>query len=119
MVVLVLPTAIFRKSLYTKRWMLSVFSGSTRSKQKEHKSLVRYVHREPRFLTKLWDRKVSSMPQLDGRQDSRNSMVVMKLLYRERDLVPVMLQSDAVYGITWTWSSVNPVMLVQSWRKFL
>jgi hypothetical protein len=26
---------------------------------------------------------------------------------------------DALYGISWARSSVNPVMLVQSWKKLL
>jgi hypothetical protein len=26
---------------------------------------------------------------------------------------------DPIYGVSWAWSSMNPVMLVQSWRKLL
>jgi hypothetical protein len=26
---------------------------------------------------------------------------------------------DLIYGTSWAWSSVNPVMLVQLWRKLL
>jgi hypothetical protein len=26
---------------------------------------------------------------------------------------------DAIYGISWAWSSMNPAMLVRSWRKLV
>jgi hypothetical protein len=37
----------------------------------------------------------------------------------ERDLVPIILQLDAVYNISWAWSSMNLVMLIQSRRKHI
>jgi hypothetical protein len=46
-------------------------------------------------------------------------MVLVKMLYREIDLVPVILLLDAIYSVSWAWSSMNPVMLVRSWRKLL
>jgi hypothetical protein len=30
-----------------------------------------------------------------------------------------MMVLDAIYSVSWVWSSVNLVMLVQSWRKLL
>jgi hypothetical protein len=30
-----------------------------------------------------------------------------------------MMVLDAIYRVSWAWSSVNPVMLVQLWRKLL
>jgi hypothetical protein len=30
-----------------------------------------------------------------------------------------MMALDVIYGELWSWSSVNPVTLVQSWRKLL
>jgi hypothetical protein len=71
---------------------LPFFSGSTRSEQKEYQSLVPCVHRKPRIFMKLWDWKSSSMPPLDGRPDSSNNTELVKLLYRETDFVPMMLQ---------------------------
>jgi hypothetical protein len=32
-------------------------------------------------------------------------------------LVPVTLHLGAIYGLYWAWLSMNPVTLVQSWRK--
>jgi hypothetical protein len=30
-----------------------------------------------------------------------------------------MMVFDAIYGVSQAWSSMNPVMLIQSWRKRL
>jgi hypothetical protein len=30
-----------------------------------------------------------------------------------------MMVLDAIHGISWVWSSVNPATLVQSWRKLV
>jgi hypothetical protein len=40
----------------------------------------------------------------------------MKITHRSVENVTML---DVIYGVSQAWSSVNPVMLVQSWRKLL
>jgi hypothetical protein len=74
--------------------MLSFFSGSSRSEQKEHQCLVPCVHRKSSFFMKFWDWKVSLLSQFGWQTRFKQRYSICEIAVQEEKLSAI----DAAVG---------------------